>query len=141
MTPPLGVAPAGHRYSSSMTTSPSARTGYHFMPKPDVFGFIAPSWRIERDGGAPSADSHLSNEASEPAGGAVEGTRTPAPAARRVLGVRGGRETESVPVPRAQPTRLRRAWSVRWSMGPPSQFGGLAAACRIVGKHTRFACQ
>jgi hypothetical protein len=66
MTPPFGVAPAGHMYSSLTTTSPSARTGYHFMPKPDVFGFIAPSSGSSVTAVAPLADSHLSNDASEP---------------------------------------------------------------------------
>src|ERR671922_1175530 len=66
MTPPFGVAPAGHRYSSLTTTSPSARTGYHFIPKPEVFGFIAPSSGSSVTAVAPLAESHLSNEASEP---------------------------------------------------------------------------
>src|ERR671918_1491748 len=66
MIPPFGVAPSGHRYSSRTTTLPSARTGYHFMPKPEVFGFIAPSAGSSVTAVAPLADSHLSNEASEP---------------------------------------------------------------------------
>src|ERR687896_821690 len=68
MTPPLGVAPwrFGHMYSSRTTTSPSARTGYHFMPKPELFGFIAPSAGSSVTAVAPLADSHLSNEASDP---------------------------------------------------------------------------
>ena len=36
------------------------------MPKPDVFGFIAPSAGSSVTAVAPLADSHLSNEASEP---------------------------------------------------------------------------
>ena len=36
------------------------------MPKPDVFGFIAPSSGSSVTAVAPLADSHLSNDASEP---------------------------------------------------------------------------
>ena len=36
------------------------------MPKPDVFGFMAPSAGSSVTAVAPLADSHLSNEASEP---------------------------------------------------------------------------
>src|SRR5918996_979871 len=68
MTPPFGVATGsvGHMYSSLTTTSPSARTGYHFIPKPEVFGFIAPSAGSSVTAVAPLADSHLSNDASDP---------------------------------------------------------------------------
>jgi hypothetical protein len=68
MTPPFGVAAGsvGHMYSSLTTTSPSARTGYHFIPKPELFGFIAPSAGSSVTAVAPLAESHLSNDASEP---------------------------------------------------------------------------
>ena len=68
MTPPFGVASgtSGHMYWSLTTTSPSARTGYHFIPKPEVPGFIAPIAGSSVTAVAPLAESHLSNDASDP---------------------------------------------------------------------------
>jgi hypothetical protein len=53
-------------YWSRITTSPIGRTGYHFIPNPEVFGFIAPMSGCSVTAVAPFADSHLSNEASDP---------------------------------------------------------------------------
>ena len=52
--------------SSLTTASPSGRTGYHRIPKPEVFGFIAPSAGSSVTAVAPLAATHLSNEASDP---------------------------------------------------------------------------
>src|SRR5918999_2988175 len=116
MTPPFGVAlgVAGHMYSSRTTTSPSARTGYHFMPKPDVFGFIAPSAGSSVTAVAPLADSHLSNDASEPV--AVPSKMYSKPGS-------GGGAVYCACAEGANASAMSAVSAMRYFMGPPSLSG------------------